>query len=602
MELKKGLETIFKERKRFVIVGLTGRTGSGCSSAANILSSQYGDLSLSKDFYSDMPLAEQLRYNIINKYIERNWGEYHIIRIKDVITSFILESSLDKFISFCATHFKKKKKELTDEFSVFLLSCFKELHKSRLKVKRMIETDKETALADDFVYNFYFNDLPIFTNNLKEYLDRITPNGFTTVFQKFGNNVRTSGDTYISKFNPENIFLLAQRTNVPIKILRRRSIANNSRVLVAIDSIRNPYEASFFRERYASFYLVAITTDTSSRLSRLNKFLSNEQITKVDAVEYPDKLSGYNKFTSLNIQQCIQMADIHIYNPDALEDDRSALTWKLLKYIALINHPGLVNPSTEERLMQLAYNAKLSSGCISRQVGAVVTDKDYSVKAIGWNDVPRGQTPCVLRNAEWLMKNENLKIFSEFEIADKKFKDGIKFVFDDKSKGADMLGCNLSYCFKDIKNYLDGEKNQVHTRALHAEENAFMQISKYGGSGLLDGNLFTTASPCELCSKKAYQLGIRNIYYIDPYPGIAEKHILASGENRPKLKLFEGAVGRAYQQLFDPLMPNKDVVDLLINLDIPNKKRMLEKEIFDLKNIVKEKEQQILRLNQSNPQ
>lgn len=35
-------------------------------------------------------------------------------------------------------------------------------------------------------------------------------------------------------------------------------------------------------------------------------------------------------------------------------------------------------------------------------------------------------------------------------------------------------GRNCSYCFKDIKNSITpNEKNQVHTRSLHAEENAF---------------------------------------------------------------------------------------------------------------------------------
>lgn len=68
------------------------------------------------------------------------------------------------------------------------------------------------------------------------------------------------------------------------------------------------------------------------------------------------------------------------------------------------------------------------------------------------------------------------------------------------------------YCFKSIYNGMKKDKNQVHTRALHAEENAFLQIAKYGGAKIEGGKLFTTASPCELCSKKAYQLGIKEIY------------------------------------------------------------------------------------------
>ena len=70
--------------------------------------------------------------------------------------------------------------------------------------------------------------------------------------------------------------------------------------------------------------------------------------------------------------------------------------------------------------------------------------------------------------------------------------------------------------FKDIYTTAAKEyKNQVHTRSLHAEENAFLQLAKYGTQGIQNGVLFTTASCCELCAKKAYQLGIKKIYYID---------------------------------------------------------------------------------------
>ena len=98
----------------------------------------------------------------------------------------------------------------------------------------------------------------------------------------------------------------------------------------------------------------------------------------------------------------------------------------------------------------------------------------------------------------------------------------------------------------------------VHTRALHAEENAFIQISKYGGSGLEGGFLFSTASPCELCAKKSYQIGIKKIVYIDPYPGITRPHIIAVGNKKPEFELFSGAIGRAYHELYEPIMPYKD--------------------------------------------
>ena len=103
------------------------------------------------------------------------------------------------------------------------------------------------------------------------------------------------------------------------------------------------------------------------------------------------------------------------------------------------------------------------------------------------------------------------------------------------------------------------DKNQVHTRSLHAEENAFLQIAKYGGASIQGGKLFTTASPCELCAKKAYQLGIKEIYYIDPYPGLSTRHILSFGKSdNPKMILFKGAIGNAYISMYSSRIPYKD--------------------------------------------
>ena len=88
--------------------------------------------------------------------------------------------------------------------------------------------------------------------------------------------------------------------------------------------------------------------------------------------------------------------------------------------------------------------------------------------------------------------------------------------------------------------------------------------------------MFTTASPCELCAKKAYQLGITNIYYIDPYPGISMKHILTFGKkDNPKMNLFYGAIGNAYIALYEPRMAFKDELELVTGVKV---KKIVAKE------------------------
>lgn len=66
--------------------------------------------------------------------------------------------------------------------------------------------------------------------------------------------------------------------------------------------------------------------------------------------------------------------------------------------------------------MQVAFSAKVNSGCVSRQVGAVVTDKDYNILSLGWNDVHCERVPCVYRNLRDLQKSHNHKMYSDLEL------------------------------------------------------------------------------------------------------------------------------------------------------------------------------------------
>ncbi len=332
-------------------------------------------------------------------------------------------------------------------------------------------------------------------------------------------------------------------------------------------------KSHYLREKINRLFIIAVTTDEESREHRLlhQAGLKSSEIKALDDKEYPKNncnLTGYDQFVSQNIQDCISAADIFISNigrgPELT--DLHDLTRNLCRYIALAQHPGLVTPTSEERCMQAAFAARLNSGCISRQVGAVVTDETFSIKAVGWNDVPRGQVPCLLRYSHDLYtKQKDYKAFSKFELTDNDFKaKGLSGIPAVASKREEIGGRHITYCFKSVYNELVGEKNQVHTRSLHAEENAFLQISKYGGQGISSGFLFSTASPCELCAKKAYQLGIRRVYYVDPYPGISASHIFGAGENPPDVILFSGVIGRTYHQLYQPIMPYKDEMATLL--------------------------------------
>lgn len=521
---------------------------------------------------------EERKYRIVYNFSEQNWEQFVVIHIKDTITSFIVENSYDEFLEFlklnekeCGLNYTEVKKCLDTQMKEEYL----EIHELRTKLisdrLELENGDTKSKIKSNEIrerlYSFYFKLIPPFSTALKKVLNQSSANLYTTIYQKVGNNLRSSGTAFDSDFKKIHIYRIAKRVNKIIKIIRHLR-GKESKTFITIDTFRNPFEISFFRERYSAFYLLSINTEVDTRVKKLQNTanVNSNQLKSIDK-EYEKRLSGNEVFFSQDIASCIQLADIHIHNPNISFDNFSNLKRQLIYYITLIVHPGLVPPSNIERCMQMAFNAKLNSGCLSRQVGAVITDKYSSIKAIGWNSVPEGHVPCLLRSAEDLLNNEDENAYSNYESNNPIFRRTMECTYGDLQSKEDcqtkVSGLNISFCFKDIQNSIDGEKNQVHTRSLHAEENAFLQITKYGGAGIKDGMLFVTASPCELCSKKAYQLGIKNIIYIDPYPGIAKDHILDSGNNKPKLELFSGAIGRAYYQLYEPILSYKDELEMI---------------------------------------
>jgi len=568
------VEQVYKNRSQFVLIGLTGRTGSGCTSSVNILEKEFKEIKPPKPRYADD--NEERKYKIVYNYSEQKWEKFLVIHIKDIITSFIIENSYKEFLEFLKKNEKNCEinfSQIKDTLKSRIKDEYQKIYKLRVKLiadrkeidGRDTKSKIETKEIRERLYDFYFKIIPPFSMDLKKTLNQSSGNLYTTIYQLIGNNLRSSGTAFDNDFKKKYIYRIANRVNKVIKITRHLK-EKEAKTFIAIDAFRNPFEISFFRERYSAFYLFSISTEVDTRFKRLQS-ASNINIKQLESIdkEYEKRLSGNEVFFSQDIASCIQLADIHIHNPDISLDNYSDLKRQLVYYITLIVHPGLVPPSHLERCMQIAFNAKLNSGCLSRQVGAVITDKYSSIKAIGWNSVPEGQVPCILRSVEDLLNNEDENAYSHYESNDPDFRQKMESTYGDlRNCQSKLAGLNHSFCFKDMQNLVDKDKNQVHTRALHAEENAFLQITKYGGAGIKDGMLFVTASPCELCSKKAYQLGIKSIIYIDPYPGIAKDHILNSGSNKPRLQMFRGAIGRAYYQLYEPVLGYKDELKMLL--------------------------------------
>jgi deoxycytidylate deaminase len=605
MKLKK----FYSLRKDFVILGLTGRCGAGCTKIANLLDDENYIKNIDFNPNPHAIIAEEIKFNISYNYLSTsdNFERFQTINYKDVLllhlifeasqqinkTDYIVEIITqygDNYPEYTNRFGKKSDSSLCEKVKLFLeenISVFELFSKS--EDYNLSEFLKKID-ADIFV-KFYFDSFVKFCSAFYKILNQDNLTKRTRFIHDIAINLRAGGECQI--LSPEisndlkNIYTVAESINKIIKLYRR---FNGNKAKIVIDSLKNSLELLYFKEKYSGFYMIAINNDENERIDDLKEIIKTnhpqgenhaKEIIELDNAEYKGNDVNDGDFTVPDIENCIQKSDFHIFHSNKSlinSDDREInLNYQLIKLLALIGQPGIITPTPLERTMQVAYNAKYNSGCISRQVGAVVTDKNYSIKSIGWNDVAGYQMPCKLRNATHFLPETNAvpALYSEYELEGGEFKlndNSVKSFSElikidvQKAKLENLEGRNCSFCFKSFQNNFEDEKNQVHTRSLHAEENAMLQIAKNGGIGLVGGYLFTTASPCELCSKKAFQLGIEKIFFIDPYPGIARTHTLKNGINghgNPSLEMFRGAVGRAFHKLYEPFISPKDEIKIL---------------------------------------
>lgn len=634
------LDQLYSLRTSFTVIGLTGRLGSGCTRIAERLAESFQNLEANglrqSSEFSD-PIFER-KYAICKKFLvfEQNWQPFDVIKYANVLIFYILSKyggDYAKTKELFLNNFKEDRSEDNSKIVDRLMIDIIKIDNSYAGLIRKIKDLPDFATIKSVpqlkeLHTLYFGGE--FQNLINEIFEALEKHGYyrTRLLLHWAScNIRSTGDPL--KESPrqvKNLYSIAHLINRLIKAKRLVDTENGKPTKLVIDSLRNSLEIMFFKERYSAFYMVAtkdVIGNTKKRLkARLHsKILNADELEKtinklleLDEVEYRTRDFAKGKFYAPDIENCIQKSDFHIFNlkKDQLVEFISYVTdgkpdgfltreEQLMKLVALIQQPGLITPSSAERAMQIANTAKLNSGCISRKVGALITDTNYFIKALGWNDVAKGHTPCNLRSVEDFF-SESAKLvnnphYSKFEkgqdtdTSSYKYKGDKPGTFNEalvdyfkeayETRGADLNGKNCSFCFKTVHNHYEGEANQVHTRSLHAEENAMLQITKLGGTGAGGGYLFTTASPCELCSKKAYQLGITKIFFIDPYPGIAVDQILRGGQKsfQPKLVPFSGAIGNAYHELYEPFMSYKDELSMTLEIE---PKQKLSKEITNV--------------------
>ncbi len=242
-----------------------------------------------------------------------------------------------------------------------------------------------------------------------------------------------------------------------------------------IDSIRHPSEVQVFRRR-TDFLLAAVRAPERLRFERLR-----QRARESDPKTF-EEFQGLEQREAASQNKSDQQMDQAIHLHDALLENTGPLKMlhEKVRELLLEFSKKQVRPDWDPYFMGIAKVVALRSNCIKRKVAAVIV-KDKRIIATGYNGTPRGVKNCSEGGCP-------------------------------RCNSIDPSGKGLEECL-----------------CSHAEENAIVQ-SAYHGVNIKDSMLYTTFSPCLICTKMIINGGIREVVYNVDYP-----------MSEVSLKLFEEA-------------------------------------------------------------
>lgn len=365
-----------------------------------------------------------------------------------------------------------------------------------------------TNIAKNFLPEYRYKRISLSTilEELYKEEHKAEPSPRRQKLQEYGDHIReTRGSDYLSK----RAYELLQ--------------SEQDHKLWVIDSFRNPAEIRFLKNKIPNFYLIGIFAERKERWERVRDIYDDDY----RLFEKDDERDANEPFDhGQKVQDCYLMSDITILNNDHIAPGNEAdeiLKKKLKRYIGYIHGTENFKPDDKEALMAMAYANSLRSSCEKRKVGAVIIDDYGHVFSSGYNEVPVGHITCGKRFGS---------CYRDFLKRD--FSNDLGRIIEDpviKGKVLQLVS----------KNY----KNLDHCRAIHAEENAILNVARVGSSiALMDATIFSTTYPCMLCANKIVQVGITNVVYVEPYPMKEAKEIF--DKYRIKQEPFEGVLFNGY--------------------------------------------------------
>jgi len=464
---------------------------------------------------------------------------------------------LDKYPETGKTTFEKIQHTLSDELVIAICSPIGSLRKPVITaLEQNIKSygyDYETIKLSDFITEYY--PLPTEaksgeTSYYTQLMGKIE--GGNALREKYGPSVLV--DLAITEIY--NSRLLFSRISLKDELDPKK--LQNRKKCYLIDSLKNIEELKVLRLVYRdTFYLFSIFSPKEEREENLNmeSKLAPDEIMKIISTDDFDKL-----LHGQNVRDTFVEGDFFVR---VSNDNLEQIDDKVKRYLNLIFNSDIITPYKDEIAMYTAKSASSNSGCLSRQVGAAITEKKGIVISKGWNDVPKyggnlyrddDQSDHRCKNKDGCKnhyKKDNLvneiinKIKSDKELSDK--------LFSKEGQDEELI--------KKIEDFLKQSEIKdliEYSRAVHAEMHAIILGSQYTGDKMINGKLFCTTYPCHHCARHIILAGIKNIFYIEPYikslslelheDALTEYE--SDSDEKVKILVYDGVAPRRYLDFF----------------------------------------------------
>lgn len=350
-----------------------------------------------------------------------------------------------------------------------------------------------------------------------------------------------------------------------------------------IDQLKHQDEVSLLRRVYGNlFFLVGVFCSEPQRKKNLT---SAKKMNSASAIHLMERDRKDDLNHGQQLEKTLKLADLFIRNTNFQSDN---VQFQVDRFINLIHGQNGITPSQHEYGMYAAYSAGLKSACLSRQVGAAITDRDGNIISTGCNDVPKAGGGLYSerdgKNDFRCVKIEGGKCFND------DYKDGIKEKIAQilseelekvtanamaEGKPEVKLPSGLAEELAAIIKDKSGLKDILEfSRSVHAEMDAITSVARLGGGATKNSLLYTTTYPCHNCARHIIAAGISQVYYIEPYEksladelhddSIQHSESLSSSDEihthmkKVDFAHFEGISPRQYQNLFYPTRERKN--------------------------------------------